>query len=227
MRSPRSPRAAELAEQLSAGEALDPANITPAAIAARRRRPILRSASRALPRRLRACRRMRRRANFRTRADRLSPRLRQAAGGGAAASPPSTLTLAHGKVMAAINPLAASAALAADGPAKVGGASLSDHIGRYFDFDPLLPLKKIREVPRLSRHKGRHVQAARRYRHASSSPISTSSRRTRSRSSSVNERFIEAYLAGAQSRVLRELLWREYPTDQRGSYFRQFWDVST
>jgi hypothetical protein len=25
----------------------------------------------------------------------------------------------------------------------------------------------------------------------------------------------------------RELLWREYPTDQRGSYFRQFWDVST
>ncbi|MCL4863650.1 MAG: hypothetical protein KJZ93_29865, partial [Caldilineaceae bacterium] len=24
-----------------------------------------------------------------------------------------------------------------------------------------------------------------------------------------------------------ELLWREYPTDQRGSYFRQFWDVSS
>jgi hypothetical protein len=24
----------------------------------------------------------------------------------------------------------------------------------------------------------------------------------------------------------RELLWREYPTDQRGSYFRQFWDVA-
>ena len=23
-----------------------------------------------------------------------------------------------------------------------------------------------------------------------------------------------------------ELLWREYPTDQRGSSFRQFWDVS-
>jgi len=26
--------------------------------------------------------------------------------------------------------------------------------------------------------------------------------------------------------MARELLWREYPTDQRGSYFRQFWDVS-
>jgi hypothetical protein len=25
--------------------------------------------------------------------------------------------------------------------------------------------------------------------------------------------------------MARELLWREYPTDQRGSYFRQFWDV--
>jgi len=24
---------------------------------------------------------------------------------------------------------------------------------------------------------------------------------------------------------MAELLWREYPTDQRGSYFRQFWDV--
>jgi hypothetical protein len=25
----------------------------------------------------------------------------------------------------------------------------------------------------------------------------------------------------------RELLWREYPTDLRGSYFRQFWDVKS
>ncbi|MGO9999039.1 MAG: hypothetical protein ACLPKW_15045, partial [Acetobacteraceae bacterium] len=25
--------------------------------------------------------------------------------------------------------------------------------------------------------------------------------------------------------VARKLLWREYPTDQRGSYFRQFWSV--
>lgn len=27
-------------------------------------------------------------------------------------------------------------------------------------------------------------------------------------------------------RLAHESLWREYPTDQRGSYFRQFWDVS-
>ncbi len=41
----------------------------------------------------------------------------------------------------------------------------------------------------------------------------------------TNQRFIEAYLVGLNHEFARELLWREYPTDQRGSYFRQFWDV--
>lgn len=36
--------------------------------------------------------------------------------------------------------------------------------------------------------------------------------------------FVEAYLAGLNTEMGRELLWREYPTDQRGSYFRKFWD---
>lgn len=40
-----------------------------------------------------------------------------------------------------------------------------------------------------------------------------------------NRPFIEAYMAGLNHEFARELLWREYPTDQRGSYFRQFWDV--
>lgn len=39
-----------------------------------------------------------------------------------------------------------------------------------------------------------------------------------------NGRFIESYLAGLNTELARELLWREYPTDQRGSYFRVFWD---
>jgi hypothetical protein len=39
-----------------------------------------------------------------------------------------------------------------------------------------------------------------------------------------NQRFIEAYLAGLNHEMARELLWREYPTDQRGTYFRRFWD---
>jgi len=42
----------------------------------------------------------------------------------------------------------------------------------------------------------------------------------------TNQRFIEAYMVGVNHEMSRELLWREYPTDQRGSYFRQFWDVS-
>jgi hypothetical protein len=41
-----------------------------------------------------------------------------------------------------------------------------------------------------------------------------------------NQRFIEAYMVGLNHQMARELLWNEYPTDQRGSYFRQFWDVS-
>jgi hypothetical protein len=41
-----------------------------------------------------------------------------------------------------------------------------------------------------------------------------------------NQRFIEAYMVGLNHEMARELLWREYPTDQRGSYFRQFWDPS-
>jgi len=42
-----------------------------------------------------------------------------------------------------------------------------------------------------------------------------------------NQKFIESYLVGINHEASRELLWREYPTDQRGSYFRQFWDVSS
>jgi hypothetical protein len=42
----------------------------------------------------------------------------------------------------------------------------------------------------------------------------------------TNQRFIESYMVGLNHEFARELLWREYPTDQRGSTFRQFWDVS-
>ena len=33
----------------------------------------------------------------------------------------------------------------------------------------------------------------------------------------TNQRFIEAYMVGLNHELARELLWREYPTDQRGS----------
>lgn len=42
----------------------------------------------------------------------------------------------------------------------------------------------------------------------------------------TNQVFIEAYMVGLNHEFARELLWREYPTDQRASSFRQFWDPS-
>lgn len=42
----------------------------------------------------------------------------------------------------------------------------------------------------------------------------------------TNQPFIESYMVGLNHEMARELLWREYPTDQRGSVFRQFWDAS-
>ena len=40
----------------------------------------------------------------------------------------------------------------------------------------------------------------------------------------TNPRFIEAFLVGANHEMNRELLWRGYPTDQRGTPFHRFWD---
>jgi hypothetical protein len=42
----------------------------------------------------------------------------------------------------------------------------------------------------------------------------------------TNQPFIEAFMVGLNHEFSRELLWNEYPTDQRGSYFRQFWNVA-
>lgn len=41
---------------------------------------------------------------------------------------------------------------------------------------------------------------------------------------STNTRFIESLFLGLNHEMARELLWREYPTDQRGTYFKQFWE---
>jgi hypothetical protein len=42
----------------------------------------------------------------------------------------------------------------------------------------------------------------------------------------TNPKFVEAFLVGLNYEMGRELLWRGYPTDQRGTYFNQFWDTS-
>lgn len=41
----------------------------------------------------------------------------------------------------------------------------------------------------------------------------------------INPRFIQSYLVGFNHEMAAELLWREFPTDRRGTYFRQFWEV--
>jgi len=136
------------------------------------------------------------------------------------------LAAAHGKVMLAIDPLTAQPRRLM-ARLKVGAVGLADHIGRYFDFDPALPLKKIVKCLAYPDIKD-----------AMYKPLADINTRLLvpnidlipQNSLSillVNERFIEAYLAGANIEFGSELLWREYPTDQRGSSFRQFWDVST
>ena len=42
----------------------------------------------------------------------------------------------------------------------------------------------------------------------------------------TNRRFIEAFMVGLNHEMAAELLWREFPTDHRGSYFRSFWDTT-
>ncbi len=40
----------------------------------------------------------------------------------------------------------------------------------------------------------------------------------------TNPRFVEAFLVGANHEMNRELLWRRYPTDRRGTPLRRFWE---
>jgi hypothetical protein len=41
-----------------------------------------------------------------------------------------------------------------------------------------------------------------------------------------NRKFIEAYMLGLNHEMGRELVWREFPTDQRGTIFKYFWDAT-
>jgi hypothetical protein len=43
-----------------------------------------------------------------------------------------------------------------------------------------------------------------------------------------NHKFIESFMVGLNHEMTRQLIWENYPIfDQRGTYFRQFWDVSS
>ncbi|HEU0076010.1 MAG TPA: hypothetical protein VFQ76_00060, partial [Longimicrobiaceae bacterium] len=41
----------------------------------------------------------------------------------------------------------------------------------------------------------------------------------------TNPAFVAAFMAGLNHEMQRELLWREYPSDPRGTPFRRFWDT--
>jgi len=40
----------------------------------------------------------------------------------------------------------------------------------------------------------------------------------------TNSRFVESFMVGTNHEMARELLWRGFPTDQRGTPMRHFWD---
>jgi hypothetical protein len=42
----------------------------------------------------------------------------------------------------------------------------------------------------------------------------------------ANDRFVEAYMIGLNDELARELLWRGFPADMQGTYFRNFWSPS-
>jgi hypothetical protein len=42
----------------------------------------------------------------------------------------------------------------------------------------------------------------------------------------TNPQFVEAFMVGLNHEMGRELLWRGYPTDQRGTCFTRFWDTA-
>lgn len=48
-------------------------------------------------------------------------------------------------------------------------------------------------------------------------------RRNRVRLLGVNRQFVGSYLIGANSELARELRWRDYPVDDRGTFFHRFW----
>ncbi len=43
----------------------------------------------------------------------------------------------------------------------------------------------------------------------------------------TNRAFVESYMVGLNFEMARELLWRGFPTDQQGTYFRNFWACDT
>ncbi len=138
---------------------------------------------------------------------------------------------AHSKVMAAVNPVFSFPKRMIP-QLKVGEFSYKNYIGKYadrwkFQPGPVQEMERIVEVMAYPHFKNAMYEPLR---DASSElfvpnlnliPPNTISLMV------TNQPFIESYMVGLNHEFARELLWREYPTDQRGSYFRQFWNVDS
>lgn len=138
---------------------------------------------------------------------------------------------AHTKVMTAITPVISFPKRVIP-QLVVGSFSYKDYIGRYADkwkFPPLplFEVERIVEVMAYPHFKNAMYEPLRDLNtelfvpNLNLIPPNTISLMV------TNQPFIESYMVGLNHEFSRELLWREYPTDQRGSYFRQFWNVDS
>lgn len=146
------------------------------------------------------------------------------------AAPPAPrfdLANAHGKIAAAIAPAAAFPRRAA-AVLRVGDRSIVDYARENYPAPPV-PSTVPRIVP---------VMAYPDMKDAMYKPLSDLSNELLVPNLGLippntitlmltNPPFIEAYMAGLNHEFARELLWREYPSDCRGSPFRQFWEVGS
>jgi hypothetical protein len=146
----------------------------------------------------------------------------------AAAPPPIDLNAIHGKALAALEPHRAFAARFAS-QFRVGGVDvLTFARDRYVNGTATSPdaqsLPEVMNYPDIKEPAYAPLEAI------SSEYFLPNLRLVPDNTISLlqtNQRFIESYLVGLNHEFARELLWREFPTDQRGSYFRQFWDASS
>jgi hypothetical protein len=139
--------------------------------------------------------------------------------------PPIAVAAVHRTVMAAVEPVRAFP-LRARRLLRVGDATLVEHAKTYHDAvaalpgDRIVPAMAYPDIKKPMYEPLRDISVDLFVPNLDLIPRNTISLMVQ------NQPFIEGYMVGLNHEFARELLWREYPTDQRGSCFRQFWDVS-
>ncbi len=139
--------------------------------------------------------------------------------------PPVVFTDVRLAVLRAIEPVA-SFPRRVTSTLRVGSSELVTYVGAYHDAGPgppaerIVPVMAYPDIRKPMYEPLRDISSELFVPNLKLVPPDTISLMVR------NEPFIEAYMVGLNHEFARELLWREFPTDQRPSTFRQFWDVS-